>query len=151
MHVLITTCNRCTRHWSAIFQARLRCSWTQLLHGYFMHVKPRNVLPCVQIHQQDGKFRKITLQAEKTLRMDVTWSLLRRTTCCHTFRSSSILTGLIRKSTAPCVTPRRTTLVSPFDDITAFMKTCCPRLACRREASMDHRWLGNSTIHNIVF
>jgi hypothetical protein len=43
----------------------------------------------------------------------------RRTTCCHTFRSSSTRTGLIRKSTAPWVTPRNTTLVSPFELITA--------------------------------
>lgn len=44
--------------------------------------------------------------------------LRRRTTCCHTFRSSSTRTGLMRKSTAPWVTPRSTTLVSPLDDIT---------------------------------
>ena len=43
----------------------------------------------------------------------------RRTTCCHTLRSSSMRTGLMRKSTAPCVTPRSTVLVSPFPDITA--------------------------------
>ena len=43
----------------------------------------------------------------------------RRTTCCHTLRSSSTRTGLIRKSTAPCVTPRSTTFVSPLEDITA--------------------------------
>ena len=43
---------------------------------------------------------------------------LRRTTCCHTLRSSSMRTGLIRKSTAPCVTPRSTVLVSPLADIT---------------------------------
>ena len=56
-----------------------------------------------------------------------TWSRLRRTTCCHTFRSSSILTGLIRKSTAPCVTPRNTTFVSPLDDITAgLIVGACP-------------------------
>ena len=48
-----------------------------------------------------------------------TWSLRRRTTCCHTFRNSSILTGFMRKSTAPCVTPLSTTGVSPLEDITA--------------------------------
>lgn len=49
----------------------------------------------------------------------LTDSRRRRTTCCQALRSSSIRTGLIRKSTAPCVTPRSTTFVSPFDDITA--------------------------------
>ena len=49
----------------------------------------------------------------------LTLSFLRLTTCCHTFLNSSTRTGLIRKSTAPCVTPRSTTLVSPLDDITA--------------------------------
>lgn len=52
-----------------------------------------------------------------------TWWLLRRTTCCHTFLSSSILTGLMRKSTAPWVTPRKTTGVSPLEDITAKKST----------------------------
>lgn len=46
------------------------------------------------------------------------WSRFLLTTCCQTFRSSSIRTGLMRKSTAPCVTPRSTTVVSPLDDIT---------------------------------
>jgi hypothetical protein len=44
-----------------------------------------------------------------------------RTTCCQALRSSSMRTGLIKKSTAPCVTPRSTTFVSPLDDITAGM------------------------------
>jgi hypothetical protein len=43
----------------------------------------------------------------------------RRTTCCQMLRSSSILTGLIRKSQAPWVTPRSTVVCSPLDDITA--------------------------------
>ncbi len=53
----------------------------------------------------------------------LTWSRFLLTTCCHTFRSSSTRTGLMRKSTAPCVTPRRTTLVSPLEDITATQVT----------------------------
>lgn len=49
----------------------------------------------------------------------ITCSRFRLTTCCHKFRSSSMRTGLMRKSTAPCVTPRSTVLVSPFELITA--------------------------------
>lgn len=47
------------------------------------------------------------------------WCLLRLTTCCQIFLSSSIRTGLMRKSQAPCVTPRITVVCSPFEDITA--------------------------------
>jgi hypothetical protein len=46
---------------------------------------------------------------------------LRRTTCCQMLRSSSTRTGLMRKSHAPCVTPRMTVVCSPLADITV----CC--------------------------
>jgi hypothetical protein len=42
-----------------------------------------------------------------------------RMTCCQMLRSSSIRTGLIKKSTAPWVTPRSTVACSPLEDITA--------------------------------
>lgn len=92
-------------------------------------------------HTKVGKLAKLHCRLRRHSMMDITWSRLRRTTCCHTFRSSSILTGLIRKSTAPCVTPRRTTFVSPFDDITAFTKSGCPRLAQENRANVNYTWL----------
>ena len=55
----------------------------------------------------------------KALTSEPAMSRRRRTTCCQRLRNSSILTGLIRKSTAPCVTPLRTVVVSPLEDITA--------------------------------
>lgn len=51
--------------------------------------------------------------------LTVALCLLRRTTCCQIFLSSSMRTGFIRKSQAPCVTPRITVVCSSLADITA--------------------------------
>jgi len=61
----------------------------------------------------------ISARPSSPTHLTVALCLLRRTTCCQIFLSSSMRTGLIRKSQAPCVTPRITVVCSSLADITA--------------------------------
>lgn len=71
-------------------------------------------------------------------------ALERRMTCCQMLRSSSMRTGLMRKSHAPCVTPRITVVCSPLDDITG--------AACgvRRTAAAAGHGVGGSALVVVV-